>query len=107
MRREDVRGNTVTAHGREITPIARQRTIAWPGGRAWRHTPLAVEVRERGLVRRIPIRDATPRAILMVALAEVAIGALIWRALARRKSAVGRSRIFRTGRRRRRAAWTR
>jgi hypothetical protein len=81
VRREDQRGSTVTIHGREITPIARLMTIAWPGGRMVRETPVAIEVNEQGWVRRIPIRDATPRAILAMALAEVALGAVIWWAL--------------------------
>jgi len=66
-------------------------------------TPVAIEVHERGQLRRIPIRDATPRAILVMALAEVALGALIWRALMQRKMTIGR---FKTSRRRT-ASWTR
>ncbi len=102
IHRENLRGSTITAHGREITPIARLLTVAWPGGRVWWQGPLAIEVSERGRLRRIPIRDVTPRAILAMALAEVALGAVIWRALAHRKTTIGRSKT-----RRRRAAWTR
>ncbi len=91
VRRESLRGSTVTRHSREITPIARQVTVTWPGGRVLWQTPTAVEVRERGRVRRIPIRDATSRLILTIALAELAAGAALWWALVRRHPRGGRA----------------
>jgi hypothetical protein len=102
VHRESLRGSTIPAHDREITPIARLVTVAWPGGRVLWQTPVAIEVRERGQLRRIPIHDATPRAILVMALAEAVLGALIWRALTQRKMTIGRSKTSR-----RRTAWTR
>ncbi len=102
VHREDLRGSTVTAYGRDMTPIARRVTLRWPAGQVSWQTPLAIEVNERGRVRQIAIRDATPRAILAMVLAEVALGVVIWRALRARQT---RSIISLTGRRR--AAWTR
>ncbi len=65
-------------------------------------TPVAIEVHERGHMRRIPIRDATPRAIFVMVLAEAVLGALIWLALTQRKMTSGRSKTSRM-----RTAWTR
>jgi hypothetical protein len=110
VRRETIRGNTIAAHGREITPIARVVTLAWPGGRVVRKAPVAIEVHERGQTRRIPIRDATPRAFLALVLVEVVLGAFIWRALMRRKMPMGRWGTFQGKQkmsRRRRVSWIR
>jgi hypothetical protein len=105
VHREDLRGSTVTAYGRDMTPIARRVTLRWPAGQVSWQTPLAIEVNERGRVRRITISDATPRAILAMVLAEVALGlvlVVLWRALRARQT---RTVISLTGRRR--VAWTR
>lgn len=77
------RGEVMRLHGRTIQPIARVTRVRWPGG-VWEwHRPVAVEVREAGGVRRIPIRDTS--GIVVVALVAVgcAIGVVGARALRR------------------------
>lgn len=73
LRIERVRGPTLSQPGQEVTPLARVIQLTWPGGiTEWRR-PVAVEVRRGNRVRHIPIRDATRRAQVIIALTGLAI----------------------------------
>jgi hypothetical protein len=76
----ETRGKTLFAFGRQITPIGRAIQVSWSGGSfaggfTW-NRPLAIEVREGDMVRRLPIQNVTRRAILGLALAGLAVVAL-------------------------------
>jgi hypothetical protein len=84
VHREELRGRAITVQGSAITPIAQMVAIRWPGGQVAWQTPRAVEVREQGRIRRIPIRDTTARIMLAMILAECGLAAVTWCALAQR-----------------------
>lgn len=72
LRGEEVRGDTISAAGLEVTPVAAVTRIAWRGlGVEWRR-PRAVEIRAGETVRRLPIHDVSRRVAVGIILASVA-----------------------------------
>lgn len=79
MRPEHNRGLVLRLQGHEITPVERVVGITWRGGHVEWRRPLAAEVRTGSQTQRIPIHDATRRAVLSLWLAGCAFGALaVW-----------------------------
>ncbi|HEY7832013.1 MAG TPA: hypothetical protein VIG30_00495 [Ktedonobacterales bacterium] len=78
MRVEQAHGSVLRQQGREVTPVARVVRIAWRGRQVEWHRPLAVELREGGAVVRIPIHNATRRAVVSLLLSGCALGTLAW-----------------------------
>lgn len=64
----ETRGQPIHAHGREVTPIGRVTQVSWPGGGLLWNRAVAVEVRQGGETTRLPIRNATRRAIALLLL---------------------------------------
>ena len=75
----ETRGQPITAYGRQVTPIGRVMRIecSW-GGFVW-HRPVAVEVREGEITRRLPIRNITQQAITSLTLAAIVIAWILAR----------------------------
>lgn len=79
LRIQEARGNPVGSGSQQITPIARVIRLTWRGGGVEWRWPMAVETRQGESVRRLPIGDATRRAIAGVIFAELVLGALaLW-----------------------------
>jgi hypothetical protein len=74
MQHEEVRGQPITRLGQEVTPIARIAQFTWRGGRLEWYRPVAIAVRDEQGVRRVPIHDATRRAMGGIILAGLALG---------------------------------
>ncbi len=88
LRNQEIRGNAIALRDLDITPVERVTRISWRGGSyAW-WRPIAVEVRRGADMRRIPIDNATRRAIARVVLSAALLGGLAWSA----------ERIYRRGR---------
>lgn len=64
----ETRGQPIHAHGREVTPIGRVTRISWPGGGLIWNRAVAVEVRQGSETIRLPIHNATRRAIALLLL---------------------------------------
>jgi len=73
----ETRGQPIHAHGREVTPIGRVTRIAWPGGGLIWNRAVAVEVRQGSEITRLPIRNATRRAIALLLLGVAAATLLL------------------------------
>lgn len=55
----ETRDASTIAFGRQITPLSRVIQVRWSGGaHIWR-SPMAIEIRQGGIVRRRPIHDVT------------------------------------------------
>jgi hypothetical protein len=73
----EMRGKSITAFDKQITPVGGVFQVYWPGGGFTWHRPRAVEVRQGGTTHRLPIYDATLRAIASIALVGLAAVVLI------------------------------
>lgn len=69
----ETRGESLLAFDRQTTPIGRAVQVRWSGISFIWHRPVAIEVRQGDSVQRLPIHDATSRAIIAVVLAGLAI----------------------------------
>jgi hypothetical protein len=79
LRIEETRGKQIAHRSREITPIARVAHVTWRGGGFDWQRPVAVEVRQGDAVQRVPIHNATRRAVAGIILGELALGVLaVW-----------------------------
>jgi len=63
LRISETRGNTVETANKQTTPIGRVVQVRLPFASVSWQRPLAVEVRQEGTIYRLPIYDATSRAI--------------------------------------------
>ena len=83
IRREDVRDPVIRLAGRQVTPVARVTRVAWQGGALEWYHPLAVEIADNEAsqpnlpTQRIPIHDATRRAMLGMLLAALLVAAAL------------------------------
>jgi len=68
-----VRDKPVATLGKEITLISRVFQVNWPGGAFLWQRPVAIEVRQGEIVRRLSIQNATRRATTSIILAGLAI----------------------------------
>ncbi len=82
----ETRGKTLTAFDRQITPVGSVVQVRWPGGSFTWHRPMAVEVRQGDTMHRLPIHDATLRAITTVVLAGFSIVVLVSLSVRRARS---------------------
>ena len=80
------RGVPIGISGRQITPVARVISMRWPGGGFTWNRPVAIEVRQGGTVRRLPIHDMTTRVTLTIVLSGLALSALIARFFVKRRT---------------------
>jgi hypothetical protein len=62
------RGEPITTRFGRIVPLARAVKLRWPGGGLTWNRPAAIEVQEGQSARRLPIHDATSRAIFTIVL---------------------------------------
>jgi hypothetical protein len=69
----EVRGEPITTWSRQITPIGRVFQLNWLNGAFVWQRPVAIEVRQRDTVQRLPIRDHTLRAITIIIFTGMAI----------------------------------
>jgi hypothetical protein len=76
VRISEVRNKPITTYDREITPIEGVFQVSWPGGVFLWQRPVAVEIQQGDVVRRLPIRDVTRRATISIRLVGLAIGVL-------------------------------
>ncbi len=76
VRISEMRNKPITTHGREITPIGRVFQVSWPGGTFLWQRPVAIEICQGNVVRRLSIQNATRRATISIMLAGLAIGVL-------------------------------
>jgi hypothetical protein len=83
VERQELRGQLVRQQGMVVTPIARVTRIGWRGGRLDWHRPAAVEVRDDAGVRRIPLYNATRRAVFTIALAGLGASIIATRVMRR------------------------
>jgi hypothetical protein len=67
------RHKPLTTQGKEITPIDHVFQVSWPVGTFLWQRPVAIEVRQRNVVRRLSIPNATRRATVSIIMAELAI----------------------------------
>ncbi|MFL5627879.1 MAG: hypothetical protein ACJ788_20050, partial [Ktedonobacteraceae bacterium] len=67
----------ITAFSHQVTPIGRLIRIVWPGGGFVWHYPVAIEVQQQGIMRRMPIRNVTRRAMITIFLTGLAIATLV------------------------------
>src|SRR5437588_2734143 len=72
----EVRNKSIISHNRELTLIGRVFQINWPGGAFLWQRPVAIEVRQGDVVRRLSIHNATRRATTSIILAGLAIAVL-------------------------------
>jgi hypothetical protein len=75
----ETRGESITAFGRQITPIGRVFQVRLPRGGFTRHRPVAIEVREGDVLHRVPIPNITRRittTLTLTGLAVAVIGSL-------------------------------
>ena len=73
VRISEMRDKPITTHDREITPISRVFQVSWPGGAFLRQRPVAIEIYQGDVVRRLSIQNATRRATFIMILAGMAI----------------------------------
>jgi hypothetical protein len=66
LRISETRGNTIETLDKQTTPIARVIHVQLPFAGFILHRPLAVEVRQQGTTYRLPIYNATSRAISII-----------------------------------------
>jgi hypothetical protein len=74
METRELRGQPVSRHGQEVTPIARVARVAWHGAILEWHRPAAIEVRDERGERRLPVDNATRLAIGAILLAGLSAG---------------------------------
>ena len=75
-RTSETRNNPTVAFGKQITLIGRARQVKWPGGGFVWQRPIAVEVQQGSVVRRLPIRNATRMAMIGIVLTGLLLGLL-------------------------------
>ncbi len=88
LRISETRGNTIETFDKQTTPITRVIHVQLPFASIILHRPLAVEVRQQGTTYRLPIFNATSRAIniiFLTGLATVLIPFVIQTILLRRR----------------------
>ena len=68
-RTSETRNDPTVAFGKQITLIGRALQVKWPGGGFVWQRPIAVEVRQGSIVRRLPIRNGTRIAMIGIVLA--------------------------------------
>jgi hypothetical protein len=88
LRISETRGNTIETLDKQTTPIARVIHVQFPFANIIWHRPLAVEVRQGREAYRLPIYNATSRAmsiIFLTGLATVLIPFMIRIILLRRR----------------------
>jgi hypothetical protein len=73
VRISEMRNKPITTHDREITPISRVFQISWPGGAFLWQRPVAIEIYQGDVVRRMSIQDTTRRVTIIIILAELAM----------------------------------
>ncbi len=73
----EMRGTPITAFSYQVTPIKRLVRIIWPGGGFVWHYPVAIEVQQGGIMRCMPIRNVTRRAMIAIFLTGLAIATLV------------------------------
>ena len=73
LRSSEMRDKPIVTHGQEITPIGHVFQVSWPGGTFLWLRPVAIEVRQGDIVRRLSIHNATRRATTGMMLAGLAI----------------------------------
>src|SRR5436309_15952550 len=73
LRISELRDKPIAAHDRQITPISRVFQVNWPGGAFLWQRPVAIEVRQGDVVRRLSIHNATRRATTSILVAGPAI----------------------------------
>ncbi len=84
----ETRGHTIETAGKQTTPIGRVIQVQLPFASITWHRPLAVEVRQGETINRLPIYDATSRAIsalVLTGLATVFVPFVIQTILSRRR----------------------
>ncbi len=69
LRTAELRGEPITRLGHEVTPVGQSVRLEWRGGALEWRRPAAIEVRDGARLRRVPIYNATRRAIAVIALA--------------------------------------
>lgn len=73
VRISEMRNKPITTHGKEITPIGRVFQVSWPGGAFLWQRPVAIEIYQGDVMRRLSIQNTTRRATSIIILAELAI----------------------------------
>ncbi len=84
----EFRGNTVETTNKQATPIGRVIRVQLPFASISLHRPIAVEVRQDGRAYRLPIYNATSRAISIIfftGLATVLVSFVIRNIIFRRR----------------------
>jgi hypothetical protein len=67
------RGEPITTRYGQIVPLARIVKLRWPGGGLNWNRPAAIEVQQGESQQKLPIKNATPRAIFTIAVTGLAI----------------------------------
>lgn len=85
-RAETLRGAHLSIADQRLAPVERVTEVGWRGAALAWHRPVFIEVRQADTVYRLPIHDQTRRAIAVVVVAELALGAAgvqLWRTMSR------------------------